>query len=39
MAHGVDPEHDHQPERDRDPDVPELVRLLIDHDRAAAGKD
>ncbi len=36
---GVDHRHDHEPERERHPDVSELVRLGVDHDRARAGKD
>ena len=39
VADRVDPEHDHQPERDRNADMAELVRLRIDHHRAAAGED
>jgi hypothetical protein len=39
VADGVDAEHDHQAERDRDPDVAKLVRLGVDHDRPAAGED
>src|SRR5581483_11439546 len=39
VADGVDSDHDHQPEAERDADVAELVRLRVDHDRAAAGED
>jgi hypothetical protein len=34
----VDHRHDHQPEGDRDADVPERVRLPIDHHRTRAGE-
>jgi hypothetical protein len=39
VADGVDAEHDHEPERDRDPDMAELMCLRVDHDRAATRED
>jgi hypothetical protein len=39
MPDGVDHRHDHQPEGDRDADVPELVRLRVDHHRTRARED
>jgi hypothetical protein len=39
VADRVDHRHDYEPERECDPDVAELVRLGVDHDRPAAGED
>jgi hypothetical protein len=39
VAHRVDPEHDHQSEADRHPDVSELAGFRVDHHRAATGED
>ena len=39
VSDGIDHGHDHEPERDRHADVAERARLLVDHDRAAAGED
>jgi hypothetical protein len=38
VTHGVDAEHDHEPEGDRNSDVPELAGLRVHHHRAAAGE-
>ena len=38
VTDGVDHGHDHEPEAERDPDLAELARSRVDHDRAAAGE-
>ena len=38
VTDGVDHHHDHKSEDDCDSDMAERVRLVVDHDRAGAGK-
>src|SRR5579872_1249671 len=38
VTDGVDPEHDHKAEGDRDADMAELVRLRVDHHGPATGE-